>query len=83
MKLRDDVSMTTTDYGAVLLDERAGVYWQLNDTGAIIVTALLEGTEPASIARWLSIDFDVAPGQAEADVVQIAQQLVDAGIAEP
>jgi hypothetical protein len=41
--LAPHVSVTETDNGMVLLDERAGRYWQLNATGATVVRLLLDG----------------------------------------
>ncbi len=41
--LRADVSMTDTDTGLVLLDERAGTYFQMNATGAVVLHRLLDG----------------------------------------
>jgi hypothetical protein len=38
----------------VLLDERAGRYWQLNRTGALVVQALLDGDTPEHAARLLA-----------------------------
>ncbi|MGK5728380.1 lasso peptide biosynthesis PqqD family chaperone [Streptomyces sp. URMC 124] len=43
LTLRRDVSATDTEDGMVLLDERAGSYWQLNSTAALILRTLLDG----------------------------------------
>ncbi|GLW09539.1 hypothetical protein Misp01_46680 [Microtetraspora sp. NBRC 13810] len=59
LTLRDGVSATPTDEGMVLLDEHGGRYWQLNDTGALVLVALLDGATPGEAARRL---LDRHPG---------------------
>lgn len=46
MKLRRGIAVTTTEYGGVLLDEKDGSYWQLNDTSIIVVETLAAGQAP-------------------------------------
>ncbi|MFI0736619.1 lasso peptide biosynthesis PqqD family chaperone [Streptomyces sp. NPDC021100] len=83
MRLRSGVALTSTDYGAVLLDERDGTYWQLNDSGAVIVSALAEGLAPGAVAERLAAEFDVDAAEAEADVRELVRQLVEAKIVRP
>ncbi|WTW32198.1 lasso peptide biosynthesis PqqD family chaperone [Streptomyces purpurascens] len=52
--LRPDVTACATGDGMVLLDERTGRYWQLNSTGALAVTALLDGAAPGQVADRLA-----------------------------
>ena len=54
LRLRDDVSTADTDDGMILLDERAGRYWQLNRTGALVLTLLRDGAAPQHVAHTLA-----------------------------
>ena len=54
MRLRAEVSIANTDNGLVLLDERAGRYWQLNPTGALVLHLLLDGMTPHQVAQTLA-----------------------------
>ncbi|TWD18588.1 coenzyme PQQ synthesis protein D (PqqD) [Streptomyces sp. T12] len=80
MRLREDVSMVDTDYGKVLLDGRTGEYWELNPTGGLVVTALLDGTPAENVAGLLCAEFDVAQDRARADVTALLTALRDAGL---
>ncbi|MZD06746.1 lasso peptide biosynthesis PqqD family chaperone [Streptomyces sp. SID5785] len=83
MKLRDGISVTATDFGGVLLDQRSGTYWQLNESGTLVVGALAEGLAAPEIVDRLMAAFDVERDRAEADVAGLARQLVDAKMATP
>jgi hypothetical protein len=74
--LHPDVTATTTETGMVLLDERHGRYWQLNDTGALVLQALLDGATPELAARRLAARFpDVTAEQAARDVAALVKEL--------
>ncbi|MFJ8401342.1 lasso peptide biosynthesis PqqD family chaperone [Streptomyces microflavus] len=83
MKLRKGIAVTTTEYGGVLLDEKDGSYWQLNDTSIIVVETLAAGQAPEAAVERIVAEFDVERAEAEADVAQLAQQLVEAKILRP
>ncbi|MEV5611769.1 lasso peptide biosynthesis PqqD family chaperone [Streptomyces sp. NPDC052225] len=83
MKLRDGIAVTSTEYGGVLLDQRAGSYWQLNDSGTVVITALADGLGPEAAVERLLAAFDVDRTQAEADVAALTRQLLDAKMATP
>ncbi|MBO1336286.1 lasso peptide biosynthesis PqqD family chaperone [Streptomyces sp. VRA16 Mangrove soil] len=83
MKLKDGIAVTRTDYGGVLLDQRGGAYWQLNDSGTLILTTLTEGHDLATAVDRLVEAYDIDRARAEADVAELAQQLVDAEMATP
>ncbi|MYW63741.1 lasso peptide biosynthesis PqqD family chaperone [Streptomyces sp. SID8379] len=83
MRLRDGIAVTRTDYGGVLLDQRAGEYWQLNDSGTLVVTTLAEGHDLGTAVDRLMAEFDIDRARAEADVAELAQRLVDAKMATP
>jgi hypothetical protein len=80
LRLRADVSTTTTDYGMVLLDERAGCYWQLNPTGALVLRLLLNGVTPQQIAQTLARQYPVSIRQADADIAVLLTRLRTAGL---
>ncbi|GGS15120.1 MULTISPECIES: lasso peptide biosynthesis PqqD family chaperone [Streptomyces] len=75
-RLRDDVTACATDDGMVLLDERAGRYWQLNGTGTFVMKELLEGATPGQIAERLAATRPVTPERATADVTALVAHLV-------
>lgn len=75
MRLHPDVSTTDTDDGTVLLNERTGRYWQLNNTGAHVLRELLDGHEPAGIAAALAGRYGIDPQQAERDVSAVIERL--------
>jgi hypothetical protein len=77
-RLRDDVSLVATDDGAVLLDQRAGRYWQLNGTGYATLRALLDGRTPEESARHLVDTHEVSMERATADVVALVRLLSEA-----
>lgn len=83
MKLRPGVTVTSTDFGGVLLDQRAGTYWQLNEPGTVVVTAYAEGLGPDEAVARLLDAFDVDRARAESDVADLTRQLVDARMATP
>ncbi|MFD1831715.1 MULTISPECIES: lasso peptide biosynthesis PqqD family chaperone [Streptomyces] len=83
MKLRQGVALTATEYGAVLLDERSGAYWQLNECGAVVVDALAGGGGREAAVERLLEEFDVGRAEAEADVAELIGRLLDAEIVTP
>lgn len=83
VKLRKGIAVTTTEYGGVLLDEMDGSYWQLNDTSIIVVETLAAGRTPEAAVERIVAEFDVERAEAEADVAQLTQQLVEAKILRP
>lgn len=82
MKLRPGVSVSDTDYGKVLLDERRGLYFQLNSTGSLILDLLSEGETETVIARRLSDEYEVSDSQALEDVRRLSIQLMEKGVFE-
>ncbi|MBT2378583.1 lasso peptide biosynthesis PqqD family chaperone [Streptomyces sp. ISL-111] len=83
MKLRKGIAVTTTEYGGVLLDEKNGSYWQLNDTSIIVVETLAAGQAPEVAVERIVAEFDVERAEAESDVAQLTRQLVEAKILRP
>ncbi|MGW8485213.1 lasso peptide biosynthesis PqqD family chaperone [Streptomyces sp. NPDC055886] len=83
MKLRKGIAVTTTEYGGVLLDEKDGSYWQLNDTSVIVVETLAAGHAPEAAVERIVAEFDVERSEAESDVAELTRQLVEAKILRP
>jgi hypothetical protein len=81
LRFGDNVSTAETDYGAVLLDERAGAYWELNPTATLVVRTLLDGGEEADAAAALVREFDIDQAQALRDVETLVGQLRSSGLA--
>jgi len=80
LRLCADVSELETDEGMVLLDERAGRYWQLNRTGTFIVRTLLEGSTPQEISKTLAQRHGVSVEQVTTDVAVLVERLQTAGL---
>lgn len=80
LQLRDNISTAETEYGTVLLDERSGRYWQLNETGALVVQTLLAGGTRSEAVAALITTFDVDESQADADVAALLDGLNSAGL---
>jgi hypothetical protein len=80
LRFRADVSVTDTEYGTVLLDERSGRYWQLNPTGAFVIDALLKGRTTEQAVAALTEEYRVAEPQARQDVMVLLDGLRSAGL---
>ncbi|MBM0274450.1 lasso peptide biosynthesis PqqD family chaperone [Micromonospora tarensis] len=79
LRLHQDFTLTETDFGAVLLHRRRGTYWQLNPSGALIVTSLLGGSDADGAVQRLVEQYDVDPGQARRDVDSLVADMRAAG----
>ncbi|UJW31039.1 lasso peptide biosynthesis PqqD family chaperone [Saccharothrix sp. AJ9571] len=80
LTLSAHVTMTPTDRGMVLLDERTGRYWTMNNTGATVLRALLTGSDTASIVADLRTTYPAATDHVAADVTALLRALDDAGL---
>ena len=81
LRFGDNVSTAETDYGTVLLDERAGAYWELNPTATLVVQTLLDGGEESDAAAALVREFDIDQAQAMQDVETLVRELRNSGLA--
>ncbi|MFJ6385075.1 lasso peptide biosynthesis PqqD family chaperone [Kitasatospora sp. NPDC092039] len=79
-ELRPDVTLTPTDDGAVVLDERSGRYYQLNRTGLHVLRALQEGRTADEIAAGLAARHPVTADRARSDVQRLHESLRTAGL---
>ncbi|MFD1148851.1 lasso peptide biosynthesis PqqD family chaperone [Saccharothrix hoggarensis] len=81
LRLAEHVSLTSTEDGAVLLDERTGRYWQLNSTGSFVLHTLLEGGDHEQVVGLLLARGAADPATVDADVADVVGQLCTAGLA--
>ncbi|MEV4352679.1 lasso peptide biosynthesis PqqD family chaperone [Actinoplanes sp. NPDC049596] len=77
-----DVTATESADGLVLLDQRNGMYWLLNGTGATTLRLILDGYSPAATAARLARDFPDASERITADVQSLLAALREAGLLE-
>ncbi|MFF7074461.1 lasso peptide biosynthesis PqqD family chaperone [Streptomyces pseudovenezuelae] len=82
LKFAAYVSTAETDYGTVLLDERAGEYWELNPTGSLVVDTLMRGGDEAAAVAALADEFDIDLARAKQDVETLVKELRASGLAK-
>lgn len=80
LALRAGVSATATDDGTVLLDERSGHYWQLNQSGSVALRSLLAGDTPAQVAQNIADIYAVPLARVIADLHDLLNGLNAAGL---
>ncbi|GAA4887809.1 lasso peptide biosynthesis PqqD family chaperone [Saccharopolyspora cebuensis] len=80
MTLAENLVLTETDYGIVLLDVVRGTYWDLNPSGALILRTLLDGGAEPVAARALAGEYEVDLDTAAADVTALVAELRATGI---
>lgn len=78
--LAPHVNLTETDEGAVVLDERRGRYWQLNQTGTYVLRRLLDERDVDAVATSLRDRYPDTPDDVTADVHRLVDALRDAGL---
>ncbi|HZB29454.1 MAG TPA: lasso peptide biosynthesis PqqD family chaperone [Streptosporangiaceae bacterium] len=83
MTLSADVTLTDTEHGMVLLDERTGRYWTLNLTGTAVIRLLLEGRTADDAAAALCADHPEAADRVAADVGAFVASLYEAKVIAP
>lgn len=66
--LHPDVSVAPTDYGAVLLDQRTGRYWQVGRTAQLLLELAGEGRDASYAVDALISRFDVDETTARRDI---------------
>jgi len=79
--LAPHVTATPTEHGVVLLDERTGRYWQMNDTAALVLRCLLDGGTVESAVTALRTRFPDAGDQLTQDVTALVDALRAAKVA--
>ncbi|HEU5027612.1 MAG TPA: lasso peptide biosynthesis PqqD family chaperone [Spirillospora sp.] len=81
--LSPHVTMTETEHGTVLLDERTGRYWALNATGTTVIRLLLGGGTVDDAVRELRERHPDAAERVTADVAAFVRTLRDAEVMAP
>ncbi|WP_171171224.1 lasso peptide biosynthesis PqqD family chaperone [Streptomyces sp. I05A-00742] len=81
LRFTTDVATAETDYGTVLLDQRKGLYWELNPTGTLVVRTLLNGGEETDAIDALVAEFAVGRDRAAEDVAALVAELRASGLA--
>ena len=82
--LNPNVVMTEDPTGAVLLDQRTGRYWMINDTGATVLRRLLDGGTIEEAVHELCGTYQHADsGRAEQDSRTLLDQLRASGLVTP
>jgi hypothetical protein len=79
--LAPDVSMTEDETGAVLLDQRTGRYWTMNDTGVLVLRRVLGGSTLEQATTELCAGYSgTDPDRAARDARALLDQLRAAGL---
>jgi hypothetical protein len=76
----ENVSFTATEYGGVLLDERAARYWQLNGAGAVALRTMIDGGDTATAAAAVCELYDTTSDTAATDITGLLAELRAAGL---
>lgn len=80
LKVSKHLTLAETEFGAAMLDEKSGRYWQLNPAAAVIARTLLDGGTPEDAVRAVTDRFDVDDARASADVRGLVEAMRAAGV---
>jgi hypothetical protein len=83
LEFSDHVTLTETEYGVILLDQKQGRYWRLNPTAALVVNTLRDGGDRQDAARRVAEIFDVDRRRAEDDIADLVAGMRAAGVIRP
>lgn len=76
----DEVLFTSMGEDAVLLHVKRGDYYSLNKVGARL-WVLTDGNKSiADLANLITEEFEISQDQAEKDILELAEQLVNEGL---
>jgi hypothetical protein len=78
--LPEHVSLTATEYGAVLLDQASGQYWQLNPVGALVLRSVLGGATLEQTAELVVDRYQVDQDTATGDAATLLEELRSADL---
>ena len=78
MQMSEGVIQQAVGNITMLMDAKQGRYLELNETGAVILQALLTGATPELAAQQLSATYQVSFAQALADVSLLTSELLAA-----
>jgi hypothetical protein len=82
LRLTAHTVSTDTDDATVLLNQRTGHYWQLNQTGAYALRRLLDGHTVDQVVDEFTARFGITPAQARQDLTAMFDQLRSSGLVE-
>ena len=82
IKLRLGVVRQAVGEVLMLMDANQGRYLELNETGALILNALLAGANAQQAAEQLSAIYQVSVTQALDDVSKLTDDLIEAQLME-
>lgn len=68
------------DGEAIIINLANGMYYSANDAGGVVWTLFDNGHSIDEVAGRLVEQYEVDPPQAQADVEQLAQRLIDEGL---
>jgi hypothetical protein len=83
MRLRKHVLFNVTTNGGVLLDERRGSYWEINETGAHSLQLLLAGKSDREAAENIATRYQIDNRSAVEDLRNFLSDLTTAGLVDP
>jgi len=70
----------TTDGNILLLEPEEGLYFELNETSAIIYQSIVDGLTKADIVQGIVDSYHIENIEAEGDVSALIEQLLDNNI---
>ncbi|MET4783640.1 lasso peptide biosynthesis PqqD family chaperone [Glaciihabitans sp. UYNi722] len=80
LAIRDEITITPTDDGSVVLDRCSGDYWQLNQTATFILQQIADGLDEPAIIDSLTSLYPDARDSVTNDASAILRGLVEAGV---
>lgn len=78
-----DVHVRDFDGELVVLDLAKGDYFGLNEIGAKLWAALVDGRSPSEVADELVSSYDVGRDRLLADLIALTSELLTRGLIEP
>jgi hypothetical protein len=75
IQLARHVITARTDDGMVLLDQRSGRCWQVNQSGAFALGKLLGGAAAEEAAQALAAEYEVTSERAHEDILALVASL--------
>ncbi|MFF0491117.1 PqqD family peptide modification chaperone [Nocardia sp. NPDC004068] len=82
MRIPDHINIAETNTGLVLLHGQTGTYWEINQTGRMLIEAIRRSGQLDELPGRIAAEFDVDSERAEADLHAVLTQLVAEGLIE-
>lgn len=83
LQIASHVSVVETPGGTVLLNQRTGRYWQLNDTGALVLRLLRDGGGVDDAVTELTAAHPESADRIAEDVAALVRSLREAQVIAP